>query len=79
MSADINSQDERRNPSPERLEALRKRLKRFLGDQKIELEERHRIPLLVAGGEILWLLGQRRSGLALPSAQGGPILRLELI
>ncbi len=56
-----------------------KRLKRFFGDQKVELEERNRIPLLVSGGTILWLMGQRRSRHAEAGQKAGQILRLELI
>ena len=56
-----------------------KRLKCFFGDEKIELEERSRIPLLVSGGTILWLLGQRRSGHAVAGQKVGQVLRLELI
>jgi tRNA(Ile)-lysidine synthase len=56
-----------------------KRLKRFFSDQKVELEERNRIPILVSDGPILWLLGQRRSRHAEAGQKAGQILRLELI
>lgn len=57
----------------------RKKLKRLFGDQKIELEERSRVPLLVAGDEILWVAGIRRSGLATLPSGSRQILRLELL
>lgn len=56
----------------------RKKLKRLFGDRKIELEERARVPVLVAGEEILWVAGVRRSGLATVSSDTQRILRLEL-
>ena len=56
-----------------------KRLKRFFGDQKVEMEERSRTPLLVSDATILCLLGQRRSRYAKADLSAGKILRLELI
>jgi tRNA(Ile)-lysidine synthase len=41
-----------------------KRLKKFLIDTKVPRWERSRVPLLAAGGEILWVVGLRRSSLA---------------
>jgi tRNA(Ile)-lysidine synthase len=38
-----------------------KRLKEFLIDMKVPRWERNRVPLLVAEGEILWVVGLRRS------------------
>jgi len=37
-----------------------KKLKRYLIDEKIRRDERDRIPLLVAGGDILWVIGYRQ-------------------
>ncbi len=59
--------------------AGRKRLKRYFSDERIELEERASIPLLVAGEKILWVIGRRRSRHARANLQAGPILRLELL
>ncbi len=59
--------------------AGRKKLKRLFGDRKTELEERARVPLLVAGDEILWVAGMRRSSYALVSPETQQILRLELL
>lgn len=56
-----------------------KRLKAFFVDQKVELEERDRTPLLTCGEEILWVVGRRRSRHATGGRKAGPILRLELI
>ncbi len=56
----------------------RKRLKRFFSDNQVELEERHRLPILICGEEILWLVGMRRSGQANANRDGGAILRVEL-
>lgn len=41
-----------------------KRLKEFFIDAKVPRWERDRVPLLVAGGEILWVVGLRRSAAA---------------
>ncbi len=56
-----------------------KRLKRFFSDDKMEIEERARVPLLVSGEIILWVVGRRRSRHAIANLQSGPVLRLELI
>ncbi|MBE0503125.1 MAG: tRNA lysidine(34) synthetase TilS [Desulfuromonadales bacterium] len=48
--------------------AGRKRLKELLMEQKIPLEERRRLCVLEKG-EILWVVGLRRSGLYLPAAR----------
>jgi tRNA(Ile)-lysidine synthase len=56
-----------------------KQLKEFFSDQKIELEERARTPLLTCGEEILWVVGKRRSQAAVGGRKTGPILRLELV
>lgn len=56
-----------------------KKLKRYFGDQKIELEERSQVPLLVSGATILWLAGMRRSCHAPAAANSRKILHLELL
>ena len=56
-----------------------KRLKAFFADEKVELEERNRTPLLTCGDEILWVIGRRRSRHAVAGCGSGQILRLELL
>lgn len=56
-----------------------KKLKRLYGDRKVELEERTRVPLLVADEEILWVAGIRRSSHAVVSSNTQQILHLELL
>ncbi len=55
-----------------------KKLKRFFGDQRVELEERRESLVLLDGEEILWLIGRRRSAQAVVAAETPEILRLEL-
>jgi tRNA(Ile)-lysidine synthase len=55
-----------------------KRLKRLFGDAKVELERRHRVPLVTCGEEILWVAGLRRSAIAPVTLGSRRILRLEL-
>lgn len=43
------------------LDGTRKKLKRYMIDAKIPLEERHRIPLVADGHHILWIIGYRIS------------------
>ncbi len=56
-----------------------KKLKNYFSDSRIELEDRPRVPLLVAGGRILWLAGYRRSGFAEVVPGCRRILRVELL
>jgi len=56
-----------------------KKLKRLFGDEKVELEERSKVPLLVCGEQILWVAGLRRSRYAMVSGGTERILRLELL
>ncbi len=56
-----------------------KRLKCYFSDNKIELEERLRVPVLVSGETIIWLGGMRRSNQKVASLDGGTILRVELL
>lgn len=56
-----------------------KRLKRLFGDRKVELEERSRVPLVVSGETILWVVGMRRSRHAPVVDNSSKILRLELL
>lgn len=46
-----------------------KKLKKLMIDDKIPKEERESFPLLAAGGEIIWMMGRRRSARALQGAQ----------
>ena len=55
-----------------------KKIKSYLGDAKVEMEDRQRLLVLVSGGEILWLVGHRRSALAGVTSDCQKILRLEL-
>ncbi len=56
----------------------RKKIKSYLGDAKIELEERRKLLVLVAGEEIVWLIGYRRSALAGVTSATQNILRIEV-
>ena len=57
----------------------RKRLKRFFADNRVELEERLKTPLLISGKTVLWVVGRRRSRHAVAKHDLGGILRLELL
>ena len=57
----------------------RKKVKDYLGDAKVEKEDRQRLLVLAAGEEILWLIGQRRSALAGVDGHCQQILRVELV
>ncbi|MCF6266670.1 MAG: tRNA lysidine(34) synthetase TilS [Desulfuromusa sp.] len=59
--------------------AGQKKLKHFFADKRIELEERLKTPLLVSEGEILWVVGMRRSCHAVAERDRGTILRVELL
>jgi tRNA(Ile)-lysidine synthase len=56
----------------------RKRLKHYFADNRVELEDRLKTPLLVSGETILWVAGMRRSRHALAVHDCGKILRVEL-
>ncbi len=56
-----------------------KRLKRYFSDNLIELEERLRVPILVSGEQIIWLVGMRRSNVKSAGLDGGAIVRIELL
>ena len=56
-----------------------KKLKEYFAETRVEHEERSRQPLLVAGEEILWVIGRRRSSRAPAAFDTGPVLRLELL
>ncbi|HEX9779568.1 MAG TPA: tRNA lysidine(34) synthetase TilS [Geopsychrobacteraceae bacterium] len=56
-----------------------KKLKDFFIDIKLEREQRQRVPLVVSGGEILWVAGVRRSACAPAGKKSGRVLRLELV
>lgn len=56
-----------------------KRLKAFLIDAKIPRWRRDRLPLLVAGGEIAWVVGVRRGAIAPVTASTRRILEVRAI
>jgi len=56
-----------------------KRLKNFFVDNRVELEQRLKTPLLVSGEKILWVVGMRRSRHAIAGHDKGPVLRVELL
>jgi len=56
-----------------------KRLKHFFADNHVESEARLKTPLLVGGGEILWVVGMRRSRHAVAGHDRGLTLRIELL
>ncbi|WP_321389432.1 tRNA lysidine(34) synthetase TilS [uncultured Desulfuromusa sp.] len=56
-----------------------KKLKSFFSDNRIEKEARLRMPLLVCGDIILWVVGERRSDYAIAEQGQGKVLRIELI
>lgn len=55
----------------------RKKLKEFLIEQKIPKEKRDRIPLLVIGNEVLWIIGYRRSESYFVTNETGKILEIQ--
>ncbi|MBE9502932.1 MAG: tRNA lysidine(34) synthetase TilS [Proteobacteria bacterium] len=54
----------------------RKKLKDFFIDEKIPREMRTSIPLLISGGEILWVVGLRHCGNALADSESTNILKI---
>ena len=56
-----------------------KRLKRLFSDQQIEKEERLRTPLLVAGENLLWVVGLQRSGYGTITPGTAEPVRIELL
>ncbi len=56
-----------------------KKLKRFFGDNHLELEERGKVPILLSGERILWLVGWRRSRHGVASPRNSGIARIELL
>ncbi len=56
-----------------------KKLKNFFADNRVEREDRLRIPLLVSENTILWVVGRRRSHHAVSGHDGGKVLRVELL
>jgi tRNA(Ile)-lysidine synthase len=55
-----------------------RRLKSLLSDEGIPRWERARVPLLVAGGDIAWVVGVRRGGLAVVGPETKRILEVTL-
>jgi tRNA(Ile)-lysidine synthase len=56
-----------------------KKLKDFFIDEKIPLEKRGKIPILVTGaGKILWAVGYRRSNLGIITKKTSKIIRIRL-
>lgn len=56
-----------------------KKLKSFFSDNRTEIEERLKVPILVCGDIILWVVGERRSDYAIAKQGLGNILRVELV
>jgi tRNA(Ile)-lysidine synthase len=57
----------------------RKKLKNFMIDMKLEQEQRQSVPLVLNRGEILWVVGYRRSALAPVADQPSQRLVLTLL
>lgn len=55
-----------------------KKLQDLFVDLKLTREERATTPLVLAGGELLWVAGVRRGAGARPAPRGSRVLRLEL-
>lgn len=55
------------------------KLKKLFIDRKIPRTERHRIPLLISGGTILWVVGVRRGNAAALSASSTNALCIEVL
>ena len=60
------------------LPAGRKTLKKIMIDDKIPREKRDKLPLLAAGGEIIWMIGGRRSARCLQPGDYHKVLYLSL-
>jgi tRNA(Ile)-lysidine synthase len=56
-----------------------RRLKSFLIDAKVPRWERGRLPIVEAGGEILWVAGHRRAAAAPVTAVTRRVLELRLV
>jgi tRNA(Ile)-lysidine synthase len=56
-----------------------RRLKAFLIDAKVPRWERVRLPLVDAGGEILWVAGVRRAATAPVTAATRDVMELRLL
>jgi tRNA(Ile)-lysidine synthase len=57
----------------------RQKLKKYFIDHKIPRTQRSKYPLVVSGGEIIWVAGLRRSDQALVDAHSTKVLRIELL
>ena len=55
------------------------KLKKYFIDHKIPRAERRRHPLVVSGGEIIWVAGVRRSDRARVGPQTKAVLKVELL
>ena len=55
------------------------KLKKYFIDHKIPRAERRRHPLVISGGEIIWIAGVRRSDQARVGPQTKAVLRMELL
>lgn len=55
------------------------KLKKYFIDHKIPRAERRRHPLVISGGEIIWIAGVRRSDRARVGPQTKAVLRVELL
>jgi tRNA(Ile)-lysidine synthase len=56
--------------------AGRKKIKDFFIDRKVDRSWRSKIPLVVAAGQIIWVVGMRRSELYRPRSGVKKVLRL---
>jgi tRNA(Ile)-lysidine synthase len=56
-----------------------KKVKKLFMEERLPLDRRRRIPLLVCGDSIIWVCGLRRGDTARPTGSSGHILRLEYI
>ena len=54
-----------------------RKIKKLIGERKIPLDQRHRIPLLISANTILWVVGVRRSGQAVLSDRTRRVLKVE--
>lgn len=56
-----------------------RKIKDFFIDQKLEKEARNSLPILLAGDQVLWLVGLRRSGRAEVTSESREILSVRLL
>jgi tRNA(Ile)-lysidine synthase len=54
----------------------KKKIKDFFIDRKIDRAWRYRIPLVLAGDQIIWVVGMRRSELYRPRPEAGKVMKM---